>query len=435
MAISENDFFTILGKIFKAQNAYKSSFSSFTTNREELVQELVDVDLDTIADGLSNAVSSHISGLTSGCDYFTSKANELLFAPENTDRFALTGITLQQVLQATYDKMLDAATTINQGLTTVGSITKSVSGAGTSDLIYSELLDKVSVPVNGGIALNYPTATYSELGAVGNVYAKCVSSIAAGQETLTLFGSPQTVGPFEELTETISGTASLPCGDLQNLVTTNPGFETYSSPNFTGWTVDDAGGTLVQETSLMFRGSSALRINTLANADTISLSQTLDSVLTRGKGYFVGCRFRSVAAEVGNNAAWTFKLGDGSSVASNTHSVTLNSTSYQLAYALVVYGTGFSTTALTELEIEMSPTADGVDGIIIDDVFVIPATYFNGIAWAHINGSTRTSVGDLFTAPITRTSGVIQDGFRKNWGVQMPSLGDGSESYDDSLAT
>jgi len=111
MAISENDFFTILGKIFQAQNAYKASFATFTTNREELVQELVDVDLDAIADGLSNSVSSHIAGLTSGCSYFTAKANELLFTPENLDRFPITSVSLQNVLQATYDKMLAGAST------------------------------------------------------------------------------------------------------------------------------------------------------------------------------------------------------------------------------------------------------------------------------------------------------------------------------------
>lgn len=435
MAISENDFFTVLGKIFQAQNAYKASFATFTTNREELVQELVDIDLDAIADGLSNSVSSHISGLTAGCNYFTAKANELLFTPENLARFPITSVSLQNVLQATYDIMVAGASSINQGLTTVGSITKSAAGAGTSDIIYSTVLDKISVPVSGGVALDYPFPTNSELGATGNVYAKCTSADAAGSEVLTLFGSATAVGPFEEQDETIGGSVSLPCGDLQNLIESNAGFETYSAPNFTGWTVDDAGGTIAQETSLMFRGASALRINTLANADTISLSKTLAVALTRGKGYFVGVRFRSVAAEVGNNAAWTFKIGDGTSNAQNTASVTLNSTSYQLAYALVVYNKAFSLTAPSVVTIEMSPTADGVDGVIIDDAFVIPATYFNGVAYAHINGSIQTALNDLFTIPITRTSGVIQDSFRKNWGVQMPSVNDASETYADTLAT
>lgn len=435
MAITISEFMTIFGKILKSANYYQSTFATMVSNREALVQELADIDADHLVDGLTSAVSSHISGLSAGCSFFQSKANELLLDPEFTSQFALTQINLPNVLNALRNAsgMVDA---FESSFTTVGTIVKSNNTGQTADLIYSVYLDQVSVPVIGGIALNYnqTSPVPSELGVVGNVYMKCTSAPSEGTEQFTLFGSTS-VPPFQEEAETVSGSVSISAGDAQNLLS-NAQFETYSA-GFTGWTIVDAGGTLSQETSLMYRGASAAKIVTLANADTVTFEQTLGQALTPGKAYFVGFRYKSIAAEAGGNIAVNLYLGDGTLTANAlTANFPITSTNWGLAYGLVVYPYDADVNENTEVTLEFSPTVDNVDGIVIDDAFVIPATYFNGLAWAHVNGTIRTRTNDLWTAPVVRSNvGIMQEGFRKFWGVQMPSIDDTTETYADTLAT
>lgn len=441
MAINYTNLFTLIGKAVKGANYYASTFATMKSNGQALTQVIADQNLDYLGDGVASAVSSHISSLSSGASYYQNKVSEILLDPTLVcDNLAITNRSLSVVLPALWTDMWDNSQFILESEISIG--TPSLSGSGNGDLITSFALDDISAPVTSPIAsqMLYQTGSgqsliQSELGIVDTVYCRCTSSDSEGDEQFTLFGN-NSVPPFSELSESLGGSASIVVGDSANLLT-NADFETYSS-GFTGWTITDGGGTTTQETSAMYRGASAVRIATLANSDDVIFEQTLSAALTRGKGYFLGIRFKSVAAESSNNVAGTVQLLDGATViaGATVSNISITGTSWQIAKGLVVVPYTTDTDNTLTVKITLSPTADGVDALIFDDAFLIPATYFNGAAFAVLNGSTRFRVGDLFSCAITRSSpGVFQEFFRKTFGVQLPSIISGDETIADSLAT
>lgn len=442
MAINYTNLFTALGKCIQACNYYASTFSTIKTNGQEFVQVIADQNLDALADGTSNAVSSHISSLTSGCSYWQNKATEILLDPTLvTNNLPITSISLQTVLQELYKDMAANSEYVLEDPIEVG--TPSFEGSGNGSLIGMAYLDDISNPVSNPSAssMNYITngdvsSKASELGISDTVYVKCISADAEGQEQFTIFGN-NLVPPFQENSESLGGSINVLSIDQNNLLS-NPGFETYSG-GFTGWDINDAGGTLVQETTLMYRGASAARINTLANADTITLTQTLAEPLTRGKAYIVGVRFRSVAAETSNNLAGFLQFLDSSDSvvrAWTVSNISISGTSWTVAKGIIVIPFTIDPTDILKFQISLSPTADGVDGIIFDDAFVVPADYFNGVAWCIQNGATRFRTGDLFTVTVNHIgTSVIQKFFRQTYGIQLPSIISGDETIAETLAT
>lgn len=442
MAIDYTDLFTLIGKAIKACNYYQSTFATMKSNNESLFQEIADQNLDYLGDGLANAASSHISGLSAGCSFYVNKVSEILLDPTLvTTHLAIVNPTLQNVLPALYKDMNLNDQFVLESLTTVG--TPSFTGIGTGSLHTELFLDDISSPVSNPAASNMKYFTNlgannntTQLGIVDTVYCLCSSADSEGTEQFTLFGN-NAVAPFSEYTESLGGSISIQTTDELNLLT-NAGFETYSG-GFTGWTIVDAGGTLSQETSLMYRGASAAKIVTLANADTVTFTQELATSLTRGRGYIAGIRFKSISAEAANNLAGTISLRDADNnqiVGADVANVSISTTNWQIAKALLVVPVTIDPDEVLSLQFSLSPTADGVDGIVFDDAFLVPATYFNGIAFALQNGATRFRTGDIFSAAVTRSSpGVFQEFFRKAYGVQLASEGSGDETLPDSLAT
>ena len=441
MAINYTNLFTLIGKCVQAANYYKSTFATMKTNGNEMFQVTADQNLDHLGDGVANAVSSHISGLSSGAQYWASKVTDILLDPTLvTNHLAITSVSLQTVLPALWEDMSANNQTIVESSPVVGSLT--TVGVGNGTLLTHLYLDDVSNPVLNPSAsnMNYFSGggelpVGSQLAIPDTVFVRCTSADAEESEQFTIFGNGAVDG-FSEGTESVGGSISTqPTMSSSNLFT-NGDFETYSS-GFTGWTINDAGGTLVQETSGMYRGASACRINTLANADNVVIEQTLATALTRGKAYIVGFRIKSVAAEASGNIEGTVKLFDGSTeIASETlNNIPVNTTSWQIAHTFIICPKDIDPDVLLKVQINLSPSVDGVDGIIIDDAFIVPATYFNGVAITIVTGSTRFRAGDLISFPITSSNpGTFQEFFRKVYKIQLPSTADTFETIADSLA-
>lgn len=442
MAINYTNLFTLIGKCIQAANYNKSVFATMKTNSNELFQVTADQNLDYLGDGVAGALSSQISGISAGCAYYQNKVSEILLDPTLvTDNLAITSVSLATVLPALYKDMVTNSQSVLESPTIVGST--SIVGTGNGTLQTTNFLDDISNPVSNPTAssMNYYTASEfnsvpSNLGIVDTVFARCTNGDVEGQETFTIFGT-KAVGAFEENTESLGGSISVGTM-LQNNLLSNGDFETYSS-GFTGWTITDGGGTTVQETSLMYRGASALRINTLVNADDVVLEQTLAAPLTRGKGYFIGLRLRSVAAEASGNITFVAKLYDGATLLAESEggvTLSLTTTSWQTTKGFVVMPQNVDPDVLPKVQITMSPSVDGVDGVIIDDVYIVPVDYFNGVGIVVQNGSTRFRIGDLLQFAVTRPDpGVIQEFFRKTYGVQLPNASSTNETISDSLAT
>jgi hypothetical protein len=313
MAIDYTELFTVIGKAIQAANYYKSTFATMTTNGQEFYQEIVDIDEDPLADGVSNAVSSHISGLTSACAYWQGKVSEILLSPYVTNELPVTQISINTVLAALIEDMQATANSVLESFLVVSTQTETVHSGSVGDLVCYAVVDRISSMVTGApAAMPYDVNTQSrksEVGVAGTVYCKCTNDGTEGQEQFLLYGTSG-IGPFEEDAETVGGSITIPVSDSGINLFTNGDMETYSS-GFTGWTITDGGGTTVQETSLMYRGASACRVNTLANADNVVFEQTLAEPLVPGKGYIVGFRYKSVAAEAGGAISFTGSITDG----------------------------------------------------------------------------------------------------------------------------
>jgi hypothetical protein len=441
MAINYTNLFTIIGKAIQACNYYNTTFSTMKTNGQEFSQEIVDLNLDSLADGTANAVSGHISGLSAGCSYWQSKVTDILLSSYVTNELPVTQITLNNVLAALYEDMVTNAQTVLESFLIVSTQTEVVNSGSVGDLVVFNTVDRVSSMVTGAPVMPYDVNTQSrksEVGVAGTVYCKCTGDSTEGQEQFLLYGTDG-IAPFSEDSESVGGSITLPVSDSGINLFTNGNMETYSG-GFTGWTIDDAGGTLVQETSLMYRGASAARINTLANADTVEFEQTLAEPLVPGKGYIMGFRYKSVAAESGGAITFTATVSDGTQTATMYNdgaTFPITDTNWRLAVRYFTYPRLADPTEDTVVTMISSPSVDNVDGIIFDDFFLIPATFFNGAAWGLINGSARFRTGDLIKQVFTRPSaGVIQEFFRKTYGIQLYSAPFGDPpTIDDALAT
>ena len=442
MAINYTDLFTIIGKAIQACNYYNTTFSTMKTNGQEFSQEIVDLNLDSLADGTANAVSSHISGLSAGCSYWQGKVSDILLSSYVTNQLPVTQININNVLTALYEDMFANAESVLESFLVVSTQTETVNSGSVGDLVVFNTVDRVSSMVTGAPVMPYDVNTQSrksEVGVAGTVYCKCTGDSTEGQEQFLLYGTDG-IAPFSEDSESVGGSVTLPVSDSGINLFTNGNMETYSG-GFTGWTITDAGGTLVQETTLMYRGASAARINTLANADTVIFEQTLAEPLVPGKGYIVGFRYKSVAAEAGGAITFTTSVTDGIQTPVTAYNdgatFAITDTNWRLAVRYFTYHKLADPTEDTVVTLSSSPTVDNVDGIIFDDFFLIPATFFNGAAWGLINGSARFRTGDLIKQVFTRPSaGVIQEFFRKTYGISLPSAPSGDPpTIDDALAT
>src|SRR5690242_12947324 len=123
MAINYTDLFTLLGKVINACNDYEAQIPSAISNRESVIQEIADQDLDSLADGIASAVSGHISGLTAGCNYFGSLAGSIFSNYDLvTKHLPISGNSLSTVFPALFRDMVTNSQDIQRGLTTIGSI-------------------------------------------------------------------------------------------------------------------------------------------------------------------------------------------------------------------------------------------------------------------------------------------------------------------------
>lgn len=439
MAITYADLFGRIGKAVQACNYYATTFSTMKTNGQEFVQEIADQNLDALADGVASAVSSHISGLSAGCSYWQNKVSDILLEQSLLSELAITSTSINTVLAALFTKMIEDEETVLENNTTVGSTTKAMYGSNTGDLIGVPVIDSYSSAGNNAPVMPYFDTDYirSQVGIVDTVYCKCTAASAEGEETFILFGNSANP-PFSENAESLGGSISISPVDAVNLLS-NGNMETYSG-GFTGWTIDDAAGTLSQDLTNFYRGISAAKIETLASTDTVKFTQDLDASLVPGRGYFMGCRVKSLVAEASGTVALTGILSDNigntQSYSLSGHTAQLNTTSWQLVYTYFQHNPYADVDSDCSLEFRFIPSVNGVDGLVFDDFFLVPAVQFNGASWCIPNGSGRFRINDLITAPITRSSpSVFQEFFRKTYGIQLPSDSSGNETISDTLAT
>ena len=443
MAINYTDLFTVIGKIIKAANAYETLFATMKTNRDAIYDQLSAKNVDYIGDGIATNVSSHIASLSSGISYFVGKAAAVVVDPTLvTNHLPVANNNLNTVLLAMYDDMLTNSQTVEESNIGFGTIVKTVFDSATAgDLLYTSALDGFNAPVSNGVVNpKYYLLTNSDLGVVDTIYARCVNADTEGAETFSIFGNIA-VPPYQELPESVGGSITINCADSENTLLTNADFETFAAGAFTGWTTVLDGATLVEETSSFYRGAKAMRFNSLSTSVTPEFKQTLTGEPDLARMYFAGCRAKSVAAEASGTADFTFifKNAAGTSIGAavtpwaTKHQLPLTDTDWHLVYRPIFLSPTDDPSDVV-LSVLITPTVNGVDGVIVDDVFLIPVHYFNGAGFGVANGSDKFQAGDIWTIPMTRSApGVIQEFFRKNFAFQLPSTS--SPTLADTLAT
>lgn len=442
MAINYTNLFTALGKIIKAANYYASTFSTIQSNRDTIFDQLAGLNADYIGANFSGASDAHLQAISGGITTYQDLARALL-----TDQTLVkdnlpvaSNSQFSEIMSALCRDMVTNSQTVNAGYSTVGSIT----GPATSNLgkvLACPLLDGLNPPTIGGLRIPAyaDSQRLSELGVVDSVYLRCLDGTVEGQEQLMLFGN-NAVAPFQPMTESVGGSVTINPSDALNNFLSNSGFETYSGGAFTDWTKTGT-GTLAQETSNFFRGASALKVLTPSSGDDFDLKQQVTG-LDRNRLYLAGVWVRSVAAESGVSISPNIELQDenGSNIndtavtCAGLGTVSLASTTWRLFAAGIVINSNANYEE-THLNFNFPFTDGGIDGVILDSAFLIPATYFNGIGYGFANGAGRLQNNDLFTIPMTRTGGVIQEFVRKSFGFQFPSNNAGGETQADSLAT
>jgi len=263
--------------------------------------------------------------------------------------------------------------------------------------------------------------------------------IAGEEETL----------PYRDQSESPGISDTFPFAHTENLLGVEANFESFTNGSPNGWTV--SGGVAVtdyDQYNVAFRGLLGLLIKETGPA--ITITRSLEG-LEPGRGYYVLIKTSS-ATVLAIDHPQTKTSGETDAVQIDIDGSKLDLTPWNATRTDAVNnpdGEDWDTAWLfftvpfdavpenSTITIIFTPF-DGADWMIVDEVVVVPARYFNGYSYALTRGeiADQPEVGDrsLVLATTNSAVGVFQEYFRKALGYQLPSQTDASETIADSLA-
>lgn len=450
--------FDHLGDLLKAFNI------EATTGR--LIQQFTTLDslADTIVTGFEvGSLSEHIEGLLddvkdlknsySGLrlrllQYMINRLQDRTTVIEELD---LADISLNTILDALIEQMDEDSESIDASTVTIGGLT---SGSATADAdnlgseyawLVDKTLDAVSQPGVGKRTHYLLDGVDSEFGEDQTCTIECLTDsfagqVTAGEETFSLVGEAPGVGGV--LYDPVGGSGRGPSLNTINQQTKllNGTFESWAvtdTPD--NWTVDAGVVTtnISQETTQVYRGSSALEFTGDASAATIQLSQALTiSDLVPGKRYIVGVRYKASAIDTATQHILIQFTGTGYTPASS-EKIDITGDNWATSWTLATFYINLPRNLPSDWTLTIAGTGTWNSGKMVwfDDLVFAPVTWFAGINVAGFAGSTPAVKGDRFTFNTTNDgAGKFSRLFTRHFGVQLISNNAGAETIDDALA-
>ena len=443
MAFDYTGFFTKSGKIIKYINTRLASATTTLPAELTAIADLYEADdMTQIVSSIYDQYESFQQSVVSERVTLATYIDRTLADRETIlDELLIIDGSPDTVLPALHKKMISDSQTIDRSTVTIGTVTADAANAGNGTILISKVLDGRTPPLSGGISIPEYSGQNSELSCSETMTFTCVadsgtSGAAEGGESFSWRGEVD--GGLLGWYEGSGDGPSLTVSSGANILT-NGDFENFTSDAPDSWDIDngDAATDIVEETSTVHRGDSALKFVGDGSQATIGISQTITG-MQAGTMYLLSARIKASGTPAAGNivirfagTGYTAASSEKIDIAAGSFPTAAFSNASSLKTAWIV--TPNIIPSDWELVIEITGTLSNGTTVIFDSVAVTQATYHNGVGAVAVPGTIPFELGDTFTCAITNNgAGIFQEFFRKYYKVQMPS--DGSPTINDSLA-
>lgn len=346
------------------------------------------------------------------------------------------------ILYALISQMVLDTASVNASTVTIGSVTAASGNTGNGTVIVDGTLDGYSIHVGNGIAHPAYLGRLTELAVSETMTFRVTSDsyadgLTSGEETLSWNGQPALNGTWEPGEEGSGDGPSLTTLQAGSILS-NMDFEAWSVTNTPdNWTMVGTVTThYARESSVIYRGTYALKMIGDGAQATISASQAVAITSIKPlQRYCVSIRYRISTTDTASQTFSVKFTGTGYTEGATEKITVLGNvmpTSYTLGYFFVnipaVIPSDFA------LKISWAGTPNSGKTVYVDDVGFAPVDWHNGLCAVAIAGSTPFVKGDSWTTAIVNDqTGLIQEFFRRGFGIQLPSLTTSAETISDGL--
>ena len=299
MAINYTNLFEDVGEFVEVINSFRGTIAITTipAHLSEIEAELTGNSMITLLSGVPEMFLGFQNTMITWSERLAEKISER-FRDNDTilvEMPLLTNSAISQVLAELYRKMIEDSETLNGSDVTIGGVSSDLIGTSDGVVLTTDILDGVVAPSSGYPANPFYSHDLSNSAGSGRLpgehadYAGTLSELCVTSETITItcttdsFPSGasegketfQVVGGLQKasrLSWDTEGSGNGPSITAMNASSIASGgeFEIFSSNAPSGWTIDSgvAGTEILEETTTIKRGSSALKITCPTRAVT-----------------------------------------------------------------------------------------------------------------------------------------------------------------------
>jgi hypothetical protein len=445
MAINYTNLFTMLGKLVKGVNNVKTYYGELDTDlgavqtaystysQFSLLQRIPDT-----WRGFKDNVYNWI-GQINGQAFSLLSDRELILKELPIG----SGASYQDVLPLLIADMVANSQHVTKSVVTIGAVTTTSVNASVGEAHINGVLDGYTPPGAGMSASKSYNGLTTQMAEDDSVSLICTQDsetggVSEGFETFQWTGLPTNPGLYHYLSFGTGTNVSLQPLNSLNLIS-NGEFESFSTNTPSSWTIvsGTVGTHILKETSVVQRGSSALKYTGDGSQATISISQApVISQLFPLKRYMIAAWVRGTSATASGTLTIQFE-GTGYT-AGGTEKIEMDSTALSAATSWTLkkfyINMPLEIPDDFKLVVKVTGTLTNAKSVYIDGLVLGPVAYVNGVNVAIVAGHDKFLKGDKFTFTISNNdAGVFQTWFRKATGYQIPT--DNSPAISDSLAT
>lgn len=450
MAISydhaSTGIFTHIGKLIKRVNAEAATFTTVATNRDEIEDAFEAGDQSVAKQPLVDSAANYENAIAGWRAAVAELATRRLQDRVSViNELGISSNAIFDIISALQYQMVADGETVDASVVTVGSVTAASGNTGDGTILVSNILDGITPPGAGlrthevlmGVATELCKDDTIVLTVIRDSYTQRVTS---GQESFSCRGNLA----LPKWGEPEGGSGTGPGIDTVNKsrIISNGDMETFSGETPGSWTVDSGTvGTHVRPATAagtFYRGSSGIRFVFDGTQATAQISQAIGAGrMVPGKQYVVTVRYKASATDSASEAFTVQFEGTGYTAASS-EKVNVAGNAWDTSWTLKHFFINVPWDIPSDWELVVKVTGTPTNGrvVYIDDVCVAPVTWHNGVGIVAVAGATPFVNGDSFSFTLSNDdAGVINRFFCRQYGVQLPSVTDASETIADTLAT
>ena len=440
--VGAGGLFTDLGSVIAQTNEVQTDLEDWD-DRLGVIQNAMADSQDValapaigVVDSVKSSLAGTRSALSAICDLrltdYVTIIQELMIS--STD--------INAVLRSLIFRMNVDAEYISGSTVTLGAVTPGAGNIGNGTSLVTTVMDGYSSPASDvqphpsylGVNSEFSVDETMTLMVTADSYS---NRSTAGRESFSVNGLPRSGSKWGIGVEG-SGDGPAMSTVQAASVLLNQSFETFSTTDTPdSWTIVTGTVTtnIARESVITYQGSYALKFIGTGAAASISVSQLVASSVSPLRSYCCAFRYRASAAEGVAGKTFSVKLTGTGYTAGASEKLEVDGTTLTTSYVLGSFFVNLPSVVPSDLSLSIAFTGTPTVTLYVDDFGFAPVVWHNGVGIAIVAGSTNFVNGDYFTFTVDNNkAGTFQEYFRRNYGVQLPSKTNGTETISDALA-